>query len=195
MIFLQILIISIGLSLDVFAYGLYKGAMVSEIRKASVVKMTAIFTTFQVGMLVIGNAITRFSVVQINVRSATRMWDVAAIILFFGLGALMIAKSFRKKYRHIKEEKQDEYNYRLIVFWALMTSLDALIAGVGFGFLSVEFLLATVMLGIETIIATVLGIWCGYRLGCGPMNRLITVGGCIVIIGGLDVLCHYMGIL
>ncbi len=195
MVLLQIIIICVGLTLDVFAYGLYKGAMVSTIQKSSVLKMTGIFVGFQVGMLLIGNAITKIPVFQVDVQSARSLWETVAICLFFGLGVWMIAKSFRKKYKNIKEQKQDAYNYRLIVFWALMTSLDALIAGIGFGFLSIELFAAALNLGIMTAAGVILGVWCGYRLGCGPMNRFMTVGGLIVIIGGIDVLCHMVGLI
>ncbi len=193
MVLLQIILISIGLSLDVFAYGLYKGAMVSEIQKGSVAKMTGIFAVLQVGMLLWGNALTRIPVIHVNIRSANQFWDIVAVLLFFGVGVRMIIKSFRKQYKYIKEEKQDDYDYRLIVFWAFMTSIDAFIAGIGFGFLSIELMVAALVLGIMTIAATLVGIGCGYRLGCGPMNRFMTVGGCVVIIGGIDVLFHFLG--
>ena len=55
----QILLISVGLSLDVFAYCLYKGAMISTVDIPNMTKMTAIFTGFQAGMMIVGCGITR----------------------------------------------------------------------------------------------------------------------------------------
>lgn len=40
----EILIVSVGLSLDVFTYALYKGAMLSKLDKKQILKMTLLFT-------------------------------------------------------------------------------------------------------------------------------------------------------
>jgi putative Mn2+ efflux pump MntP len=190
----QILIIGIGLSLDVFAYCLYKGAMISEIRKGNLAKLIGIFAGFQMGMVVVGGAITMIPAIRRSYLSANRLWNAIAAVLFLGLGVWMIAKSFRKKYRKIEEQVDDRFNIRVVIFWAFMTSLDALIAGLGFGLLSIELWVLAVMLGVITAATVIAGVFAGYRLGCGPMNRFVTVGGCIVIIGGIDVLARYLSL-
>ena len=47
----EILIVSVGLSLDVFTYALYKGAMLSKLDKKQILKMTLLFTGWQSGDL------------------------------------------------------------------------------------------------------------------------------------------------
>lgn len=185
-------LIAIGLSLDVFAYCLYKGAMVSQVKKAEITKMVAIFTAFQTGMLIVGNAITWIPVIRDSYESATRIWKFMASLLFFGLGILMIVKSFTHRNRKIEEHKQDDYNYRVITFWAFVMSLDALIAGVGFGFLGLGLIVMALIVAIITAACAIVGFIAGYRLGCGPMNRFVTVGGCLVLIGGIDLFANYV---
>lgn len=187
----QILIISIGLSLDVFAYCLYRGATISKINKVHLLQLVGIFVAFQVGMMLVGSLIAFIPAIQRAIKPLGRLWDLLAALIFFSLGVWMIAKSFRKKYKTIKEQCHDEMDYKMVLFWAFMTSIDSLIAGFGFGILSLEFWLLVPVAAIITAANVVLGIIFGYLLGCGPMNRFVAAGGCIVIVGGIDVLMHY----
>ena len=49
----EITIIAIGLSLDIYAYCLYKGAMLSELNKVQIAKMGGLFTLFQIAAILI----------------------------------------------------------------------------------------------------------------------------------------------
>lgn len=188
----EILLVSIGLSLDVFAYCLWKGAMLSELKKANIIKMTALFTCFQMGALLLGNAVTLIPVIHIQVEQANKMWIFIAACIFFGIGTYMIVKSFRRHKEVISEKKEDNYNFKMIFVWALITSLDSFLAGISFGFLTASLIVTVLMTGITTAGAALGGIYAGYRLGCGPKNKMITIGGCIVIVGGVDVLTHFL---
>lgn len=187
----EIILISIGLSLDVFAYCLYKGAMVSELNSVNIAKICSLFTGFQVVALLIGNAFTFFLPLYETYRRANRMWNIVAAIAFFGLGISMMLKAANRSQHRIFEKKSDDFNYRVFLMWALLTSVDALIAGIGFGFLGMRLIGTAVVVGIVTLLNVLIGFFCGYRLGCGPMNKLVAIGGGIVIIGGIDVLVHY----
>lgn len=185
-------LIAIGLSLDVFAYSLYKGAMVSRIEKKELIKMILLFTGFQAGMLVIGNAITWIPAIHRSYQSANLIWSFIAALIFFGLGTMMIVKSYTKRNRKINEQKEDSYNYHVIALWAFITSIDVLIAGIGFSFLGLQLVAAALLVAIITAASVLVGMICGYRLGCGPMNKFVTVGGCLVLIGGAAILAHYL---
>ena len=188
----QIIVIVSGLSLDVFAYCLYKGAMISRVNKKEITKVVSLFTGFQVGMMILGSLITRVPAFREMHRSANRLWTFLAAITFFVLGTIMILKSFRKRKTRIEEQKQDNFDYRIIVFWAFITSIDALIAGVGFGFMGLKLLGMLAVTAIITAASAIVGFTCGYWLGCGPMNKFITIGGCLVLFGGADLLVNYL---
>lgn len=186
----QILLISVGLSLDVFAYCLYKGAMISTVDIPNMTKMTAIFTGFQAGMMIVGCGITRIPAMARDYRPFGRFWTFLAVCLFFLIGIIMIVKSFTKNKQKIEEKKQDEYNFKVIVFWAFLASIDALIAGVSFGFLGLRLIGMALLIAVITAASAIVGLVCGYRLGCGPMNRLIAIGGCMVLVGAVDLLVN-----
>ena len=44
---------------------------------------------------------------------------------------------------------------------------------------------------LEGAAACFCGVVAGYRLGCSPKNKLVTIGGAVVIIGAIDILTHY----
>ena len=188
----QTIVIVIGLSLDVFAYCLYKGAMISEVRKGEITKVVSIFTGFQVGMMVVGTLVTQIPAFKEKYLHANRLWTFLAAITFFALGIVMLVKSAKKRHRKIEEKKQDSFNYHVILFWAFLTSIDALIAGVGFGFMGLKLLGTLVIMAIFTAACSVAGFASGYWLGCGPMNKFVAIGGCMVLVGGVDLLVNYL---
>ncbi len=188
----QTIVIVIGLSLDVFAYCLYKGAMISEVRKGEITKVVSLFTGFQVGMMVIGTMITQIPALKEKYLSANRIWTFLAAVTFFALGIVMLVKAAKKRHRVIVEKKQDQFNYHVIIFWAFITSIDALIAGVGFGFMGLKLLGSLLIMAVFTAACAIAGFASGYWLGCGPMNKFVAIGGCMVLVGGVDLLVNYL---
>lgn len=188
----QTIVIVIGLSLDVFAYCLYKGAMISEVRKGEITKVVSLFTGFQVGMMVIGTMITQIPALKEKYLSANRIWTFLAAVTFFALGIVMLVKAAKKRHRIIVEKKQDQFNYHVIIFWAFITSIDALIAGVGFGFMGLKLLGSLLIMAVFTAACAIAGFASGYWLGCGPMNKFVAIGGCMVLVGGVDLLVNYL---
>ena len=104
----------------------------------------------------------------------------------------MSVKGMKKDRRRVLEQKQDDYHYRVILFWAFLISVDALIAGVGCGFMGMELLLTAVVVALITAAAATVGLICGYWLGCAPMNKMVAVGGGLIIVGGADLLFRYL---
>ena len=188
----EVTLIAFGLALDVFAYCLYRGAMVSEIRKLDVFKLVGIFTGFQMAALALGNVITLIPKIRAAYRSVSSLWLILAAVTFFCLGIYMVIKAVRRRGHVVRESREDSLDLKVVCAWAVLTSLDALIAGIGFGFLGIRLIGTVLVVGILTVICVLAGLLFGYWLGCGPMNKFITLGGCIVMIGGVDILIHYL---
>lgn len=187
----EIILIAVGLSLDVFAYSLYRGAMVSSVQKADMAKMCGIFAGCETGALFVGVMITYIPAIRGFYKNASQIWMVLAAVTFLALGVYMIIRGIRKGRNPIVERKADKMNPKVILMWALITSLDALVAGIGFGFLDLRLLGLLVVMAVVTVLSVLAGLALGYRLGCSPMNRLISIGGGVVLIGGIDIMVHY----
>ncbi len=182
----EILMISVGLSLDVFAYALYKGAMMPEIRKITLVKICTIFTVWQMASLLLGNLLASIPVFKTPAGRAAVHWRILSVIIFVGLGFYMIIKSGKQKV--IIERKDETVGEKQIAIWACITSIDAFLAGIGFGFLQTDFFFTTLSVGIVTLLSVVAGIFGGYWMGCQSKNKAVTLGGCILLIGGIELL-------
>lgn len=95
MVLFEILMISIGLSLDVFAYALYKGAMMPEIRKSALVKISCVFTVWQMASLLLGNMITNIPLLKASAEKAAAHWKYISVLIFACLGMYMILNGKR----------------------------------------------------------------------------------------------------
>ena len=188
----EIFLIAAGLSLDVFAFALWRGAMHPTLGRFDVSSMALIFTAFQAGAMVVGNLITSIPLVKEHIHNAKMTWVIVAALIFFGIGIYMVARGLHKnKTEVIEERKAEKFDYRLILFWAALTSIDSLLAGISFGFLSVEAIEAVLMTAVTTAVSCLLGLFLGYQLGCTPKNKMVSIGGAVVIVGAIDILTHY----
>ena len=187
----EVLMVSVGLSLDVFAYALYKGAMISGVNVKKVAKMAAIFAIWQVGAMLIGSMISEISFIEIHYQRAERLYDVLSAVIFFGVGVMMIVKSLRGG--EVTEHKEDAFYVKQICTWAAITSIDSLLAGVSLGFLNTSIHVLVLQLAVVTVITIIAGIWIGCRLGCQMRYGAMKLGGMILLLAGLDVLLRYQG--
>ncbi|HOO27243.1 MAG TPA: manganese efflux pump [Lachnospiraceae bacterium] len=189
---IEIVLIVIGLSLDVFAYALYKGAMLSKIDKGNVAKCCLIFSVWQVGGLLLGNLITLIPFFTASHEAAKHLWRICAAVIFLAIGLYMIIKGAKKE--EIIERKENQFRFGQLAVWACITSIDAVFAGIGFAFLDTQLLVTAFVTALTTIAVVIVGILCGYRLGCGVKNRAIAVGGCILLVAAFDIAIRYISI-
>ena len=96
----------------------------------------------------------------------------------------MIVKAIKEK--PVEEKKEDVISIRQIVIWACITSIDSFIAGIGFGFLETDFLLLVLVIGIVTLVLVIIGMYIGYWMGCQFRRTAVTIGGCILLFGALE---------
>ncbi len=187
----EVILISSGLALDVFAYSLWRGATVAKLYKRDVLKMMLIFTGFQTGSIVLGRVIMHFSLSQKYRESMNQLWIIAAALIFFAIGIYMIIRALLKRKEVLLERGEGAINYRTVLFWAAMTSLDGILAGISFGILPVPILMLCIVTLVATLIAVFLGLMIGYWMGGTIKNYMVLVGGLVLILGGVDVLSHY----
>ena len=181
---LEIILISIGLTMDVFAYALLKGAMMSEIRKKNLLMICSIFTLGQVISMMLGNLLTNIPLAAKLGVEAGHSLNAFSVLIFLGLGIYMIVKAIKEK--PVEEKKEDVIFARQIVIWACITSIDSFIAGIGFGFLETDFLLLVFVIGIVTLALVMIGMYIGYWMGCQFRRTAVTIGGCILLFGALE---------
>ena len=75
----------------------------------------------------------------------------------------MIWKGLKK--RNILEQRNDEIDWKKTTFLALITSVDAFLAGIGMGFLEAQMIHQSLTIFPITVLSVIGGVYVGYRLG------------------------------
>lgn len=185
----EIMMICIGLSLDVFAVCVCEGSMLMKIKRNRLICMGAIFCLWQLVAIETGNFISLIPIFRQVSGEVQKIWQVFSAIIFFVLGIYMLYKAWKKE---IILEQRSEINYKKVCMAAMITSLDALFADIGIGFLGSSIYVVAIMILIITYLFVILGIYTGYRLGYEQKTKVYWAGGIILMIAGIDVIIRYL---
>lgn len=123
----EIILVSIGLSLDVYAVVVLYSAMLAKIEKRKLVSMCLIFAGWQVLAVLVGTLVTHLPFFQRMSSEMEHLWDVISVVIFFVLGAYMLYKAGKHE---VVFEHRSEINYKKVCVAALITSLDAFFVGI-----------------------------------------------------------------
>ena len=184
MTILEIGVIALGLSLDVFAVTICEGAMLASIEKKKLFLVCGIFCLWQFIAVMAGNLITYIPVFARATDTLQRVWNQVSAVIFIGLGGYMLYKAWK---RESIFEQRSEIGYRKVCAAALLTSADAFIAGIGFGLLNTKMNIVGGILEIITICCVVFGIYTGYRLGYEQKTKAYLIGGLLLCVSGIRV--------
>ena len=188
-LFGAIFIVSVGLSLDVFTYALYKGAMLSRLDKKQILKMILLFTGWQSGAMLLGSLISELPYIAMNYQRTERLFRAASAVIFFLIGIWLIVRALHM--RDPLERREDAFAWRQLCIWAMLTSVDSFLTGIGMGFLDTRVTVQIIQLAIMAALAVIAGIYAGYRIGCHGRNRVLISGALIFLLAGVDVLFRY----
>ena len=123
----EIFIVSVGLSLDVFTYALYKGAMLSRLDKKQILKMILLFTGWQSGAMLLGSLISELPYIAMNYQRTERLFRAASAVIFFLIGIWLIVRALHM--RDPLERREDAFAWRQLCIWAMLTSVDSFVTG------------------------------------------------------------------
>jgi manganese efflux pump family protein len=179
----ELFLISLGLSMDCFAVSLICGSS----RKLSwhdVLRMSFLFGLFQGVMPLLGWVVGSSLLWLIE---PVDHWIAFAILAFIGIK--MIWQSFMGD-----EQKNalDIKKFMVLISLSFATSVDALITGVGFGFIRVNILEAVAIISVVTFIVSVTGARLGARTTFLPARWAEFAGGIVLIAIGCKMLMEHL---
>jgi putative Mn2+ efflux pump MntP len=100
----------------------------------------------------------------------------------------MLVESFKKD----EEKNINPLDIKVIISMALATSIDAFAVGISFAIIEVNMLLAFIIIGSVTFIASMLGILFGKKTGSHFGQKMDIIGGLILIAIGIKIVIeHY----
>ena len=162
----EILLVSVGLSIDAFVAVAYIGAGFSKIQIKNMVGLCFLFGGMQLGTLLIGNLITLLPMFSwAHAQDMADSWEGLTVLIFAGLGIYMICKGIKRE--NVLERRQDTID------WKTTTILSAL------------------TLFPVTVLEVIFGIIVGYRLGLKHNRHAYWIGGALLLISSADVMLHY----
>lgn len=179
-----IIILAIGLSFDSFAVSVTSGLSVPRIQFFQAVKFALILAVFQSLMPLIG------MLLENSVRRLIAPIDHWIAFGLLGIiGAKMIIENLKP---HETRQIKDPLKFKVAVFLAFATSIDALAVGFSVALLIEKIISAVFILGAITFIASMTGIFIGKKTGPAINKYAEILGGLILISIGLKILVEHL---
>ena len=185
--FIELFVLSIGLSMDAFAVAICKGLSLERFSLDKSILVGAYFGIFQGLMPFIGYLL------GVNFQdkiSAVDHW--IAFALLFLIGFNMIRESLQCENEC---DLDDSLSFKNMVMLAIATSIDALAIGITFAILNVNIVKSSLVIGIVTFIISTFGVNIGFKFGCKYKSKAEFAGGIILILMGTKILLSHLGII
>ena len=183
-----LLTLAVGLAMDAFAVSICKGLAMREkvLKKGIIVGLW--FGGFQALMPTIGFFLgTQFK----DQITSIDHW-IAFILLGF-IGGKMILEAVKEwNEEDIVEVKDQPLDHRNMFVLAVATSIDALAVGITFAFLDTPILEAITIIGITTMIISIVGVVIGNYFGGKYKHKAELVGGIILVLLGVRILIQHL---
>lgn len=184
MSFLSTLFLATGLAMDAFAVSITGGIVSSHVSFIYAFKIALFFASFQMIMPWLGWLVGQ------NLSQYVAYYDHwIAFVFLFVIGGKMIYESFHSKER-CKSIKFDKIS--VLILLAIATSIDAFIAGVSLSILEMDIIRVIVIIGVITLLLSLIGVKIGKNLGCLVEKYAELMGGVILIFISIQVLVSHI---
>jgi putative Mn2+ efflux pump MntP len=181
---LTVFFLAIGLSFDSFAVSVCSGLNLPQIRFFQAAKIAIFLAMFQAVMPLVGWLVGNS---MKSVIEPVDHWIAFGLLSMIG-GKMIIESFISSDAREIKNPLQ----LRVILMLSLATSIDALAVGFSFATLLDQIVVAVIIIGVVTFIASMLGILLGKKIG-PKTNRIAEfLGGLILISIGAKILIEHL---
>nr|WP_297156367.1 manganese efflux pump MntP family protein [uncultured Ellagibacter sp.] len=119
-----------------------------------------------------------------------------AFILLAIIGGKMLLDAIRGgDEEDAGEPKDTSLDFKELLMLAIATSIDALAVGITFAFLGVNIVWAMVIIGVTTLVLSVIGVAVGHAFGARYEKGATIVGGVVLILIGCKILLEHLGVL
>ena len=190
-LFVELFLLGVGLSMDAFAVSVCKGLGMRKLDKKQALIIGLYFGGFQALMPLIGWLLG--SQFQQYITSIDH-W-IAFILLGF-IGGKMMVEAVREWNEEETVEVMDApIDHKNMFVLAVATSIDALAVGITFAFLNTPIIEAITIIGITTMVLSIIGVIVGNFFGGRYKSKAELIGGLILVLLGLKILLEHLGIL
>ncbi|RBP97684.1 hypothetical protein CRD60_05470 [Bifidobacterium aemilianum] len=183
---IEILLISLSVSMDAFAVAIGKGLTVKRVRAQDALKTAIWFGGLQALFPLLGFFLaSRFN----QYLDQVDHWII--FILLALIGGNMIREAFGEDQENLKETAKFDWRHMLPL--AVACSIDAFAIGVSLAFMDVNVIFAIATIGLVTGVLSAAGLYMGRFVGARWQTPAQIAGGLMLIFIGLKVLLEHLG--
>lgn len=186
---LETILVTLGVSLEIFATMACKGAQLSKIEKKPLVKLCVLFAVWQTAALDIGNVAG--SILRMREENPdSGNTQIIAAVIFGVLGILMIRKAWKNE--QIMEHRDDGYAWKSLIARLALISIWTLVLGVALGFLGTGTAILLTVISAATVFVVIAGLYVGYHLGYEQKTKAYAIGGVLLLVGAVDTVFRFV---
>lgn len=182
-------IVVLGLTLEIFGAMECQGSLVAKIEKKQLFMFCLVLAAGQILALGIGDILS-FGLSRYGAAKENFLGQAVAAAIFLFLGIRLLLKAWRNE--RIMERREEKFEIKRFLGVYGRSILFTFLAGVALGFLGGSIPVLLVLTLFLTILATVIGMYTGYRLGFEHKMKAYVLGGILLIAGSIDVILRYM---
>ena len=191
MSWIEIVLITIGMSLDTFAAVECQGALVAKLEKKRLSMAVTVIALWQTIALLIGSfLVTLLNQYDTQLSGEAFIGRILAILILFGMGLRMFVKAWRNE--RIVEKREDGLDIKKTFFSSAKGTIFTILTGIAFAFLEADIKAVLIMIICVTIAMVIIGLYTGYRLGFEQKSKAYIGGGALLIAAGIDVIVRYI---
>ena len=191
MSWIEIVLITIGMSLDTFAAVECQGALVAKLEKKRLSMAVTVIALWQTIALLIGSfLVTLLNQYDTQLSGEAFIGRILAILILFGMGLRMFVKAWRNE--RIVEKREDGLDIKKTFFSIAKGTIFTILTGIAFAFLEADIKPVLIMIICVTIAMVIIGLYTGYRLGFEQKSKAYIGGGALLIAAGIDVIVRYI---
>ncbi|MGE3062516.1 MAG: manganese efflux pump MntP family protein [bacterium] len=182
--FYELMLLSVGLSMDAFAISLTCGIYAGRERMKMALRSGLFFGLAQALMPVIGYFLGN------AFESLIKSFDHwVAFVILFAIGVKMIYESFKEDEC---KNRIDASSFKVMLLLAVATSIDALACGISIALLEGGILIPALIIGTVTFLISFIGVVLGDKLGKSFRRGSEILGGSMLIFIGLKILLEHL---
>ena len=191
MSWIEIVLITIGMSLYTFAAVECQGALVAKLEKKRLSMAVTVIALWQTIALLIGSfLVTLLNQYDTQLSGEAFIGRILAILILFGMGLRMFVKAWRNE--RIVEKREDGLDIKKTFFSIAKGTIFTILTGIAFAFLEADIKAVLIMIICVTIAMVIIGLYTGYRLGFEQKSKAYIGGGALLIAAGIDVIVRYI---
>jgi len=186
---IQTILFTFAISLDTLALMIVEGSMYREIKRIDLAKQSIFIGLWQTLGFLLGSRTLAWLIregTENFLPLSYRLYLSISIIIFVGLGLLMLRRGLKSD--NIIERRRESVEFEKIFAIAVITSIDALFAGLALSFSGIRISYVAFLIFIVSMLSVILGLFIGHRLGYKVKSNAYILSGVIFLAFGTHIL-------